>query len=200
MTADSPRRSPVITEDDLEALDTQGVLDEAPEATDRINGIFMQIGSIISVVAMIVIGSLMLLAVVLRYVFSASLPLAAEAPTYFFPWLIAGGAIVAQARLGHVSVDLVLELVRPTFRKGLMVLVWVVTTGILAYAAYLAIFLTQSIYGQSTVIMGWPRVGSFGAFAGMLIILAVQALVRVIHILKMPTGHLGSNGGTASNV
>lgn len=198
MTANPERTTPVITESDLEALDTQTVLDESSQATDRVNGIFMQLGSIISLVAMIATGILMLLAVVLRYVFDSSLPLAAEAPTYFFPWLIAGGAIVAQARLGHVSVDLLLELAKPLVRKALTVLVWIITTVVLAYAAYLAIYMTQSLFGQSTVIMGWPRAGSFGAFAAMLVIMAVQALFRVIDVLKTPANlaqgiHEGAN-------
>lgn len=179
-------RTTSITEEDLKAIDTQSVLDEPLAATDKVNALFLQIGTWMAVITTIGIGGLMLVNVLFRYVFSSSLPLASEGPTYFFGWLIAGGAIVAQSQAGHVAVDLIPNLLRPTARKTLEIVIWVGSTLLLAYGAYLGFYLTGVLADQKTLVMEWPTLGSFSSFIVMMALMAVQALIRAILIIRTP--------------
>ncbi|WP_309131542.1 TRAP transporter small permease subunit [Brevibacterium sp.] len=194
----SSARATVITEEDLAAIDVQGVLNEPLRATDPINKIFLVIGTAMAVIATIGIGGLMLINVALRYIWGSSLPVATEGPSYFFGWLIAAGAIIAQAQLGHVAVDLVPSLLRPRARKALLVAIWVASTLLLAYGAYLGLYLSGVLSDQKTLVMEWPVLGSFAAFIVMMLVMAVQALIRTILLLREPAGAI--SGQSADSV
>lgn len=177
-------RDPVITEEDLAALDTsEGHADDArPE--DKVNEITARIGGWIAMLATAVIVVLVTVAVVMRYFLNSSLPIAAEGPTYLFPWLIAGGAIVAQGSRGHIAVDvLVSRLSGEAYRKA-QIAIWAFSTVLLGYMTYLAVYLIGPMSDQSTPIMGWPQMGSFGAFLVMIAVMTVQAGARTLHYVR----------------
>jgi len=132
----------------------------------------------------IVMGLLIVVAVVLRYYFNSSLPLASEGPIYLFPWLIAGGAIVAQAQMGHPGVDFFLTMLKGKAYKWGNVAIWVFVTVLLVYVSYLAIYLAPTKAAQTTPIMELPQLGSFAAFIVMTVVMAVQAGVRVYFIIR----------------
>jgi TRAP-type C4-dicarboxylate transport system permease small subunit len=179
-----PGRDPVITEEDLAALDTsEGHADDArPE--EPLNEITARIGGWIAMLATAVIVVLVTLAVIMRYFLNSSLPIAAEGPTYLFPWLIAGGAIVAQGSRGHIAVDvLVSRLQGEAYRKA-QIAIWAFSTLLLGYLTYLAIYLIGPMADQSTPIMGWPQLGSFGAFLVMVAVMTVQAAARTLHYVR----------------
>lgn len=175
---------PVITEEDLARLDTTSVVDQPLEATDPINKMFLRLGTVICVVLTLVMTVLVTVAVVLRYFFNSSIPIAAEGPTYLFPWLIAGGAIVAQAQMSHVSVDYVLtKMSAATYRKA-VIGIWVFVAVLLAYLTYLGLYMAAPMAAQSTPIMGLPQLGSFAAFIVMAFVMCLQAIARVVHIVR----------------
>lgn len=175
---------PVITEEDLAHLDTQSVVDQPLEATDPINRMFLRLGTVICVVLTLVMTVLVTVAVVLRYFFNSSIPIAAEGPTYLFPWLIAGGAIVAQAQMSHVAVDYVLtKMSEVTYRKATIV-IWAFVAVLLAYLTYLGLYMAAPMAAQSTPIMGLPQLGSFAAFIVMTFVMCLQAIARVVHIVR----------------
>lgn len=181
--ADAPR-DPVLTEEDLEALDTsEGHGDDArPE--DPVNAVLGRLGAVIAIAATVVIIVLVTLSVVLRYVLNDSLPIAAEGPTYLFPWLIAGGAVVAQSTRGHIAVDLLVGRLRGRAQDRAQIAIWAVVTLLLAYLTYLAVYLVPPMAAQSTPIMGWPQLGSFGAFLVMVALMTVQAGARTVHLAR----------------
>ena len=179
-----PGRDPVITEEDLAALDTsEGHADDSrPE--EILNEVTARIGGWIAILATAVIVVLVTLAVVMRYFLNSSLPIAAEGPTYLFPWLIAGGAIVAQGSRGHIAVDvLVSRLTGESYRRA-QIAIWAFSTLLLAYLTYLAVYLIPPMAAQSTPIMGWPQLGSFGAFLVMTAVMTLQAGARTVHYVR----------------
>jgi TRAP-type C4-dicarboxylate transport system permease small subunit len=185
MTSQSTsERGTIITEADLAALDDQTVTDEALEATDPINRVFLNVGSVIAVAATVILLALTITAVVLRYFFNSSLPLASEGPTYLFPWLICGGAIVAQAQMSHPGVDFFLSMLKGKAYDWANVAIWVFVTVLLGYVGYLAIYMAPAKAAQLTPIMGLPQLGSFMAFIIMCFAMAIQAGVRVYFILR----------------
>lgn len=179
-----PTAEAVITEEDLAHLDDKSVTDEPLEATDPINKIFLSIGQWIAVGMTIVMGLLIVVAVVLRYFFNSSLPLASEGPTYLFPWLIAGGAIVAQAQMGHPGVDFFLTMLKGKAYQWANIAIWVFITGLLIYVGYLGIFMAPSKAAQTTPIMELPQIYSFAAFIFMVLVMAAQAGVRVYFFVR----------------
>lgn len=181
---DALERDPVITEEDLASLDTsEGHSDDArPE--EPINRIAAQIGGWIAIAATIVIVILVTLAVFMRYFLNSSLPIAAEGPPYLFPWLIAGGAIVAQGSRGHIAVDVLVSRLTGKAYERAQIAIWAFSTVLLAYLTYLAVYLIPPMAAQSTPIMGWPQLGSFSAFIVLVAVMAIQAGARTVHYLR----------------
>lgn len=179
-----PGRDPVITEEDLAALDTsEGHADDArPE--ERLNEVTARIGGWIAIAATAVIVVLVTVAVIMRYFLNSSLPIAAEGPTYLFPWLIAGGAIVAQGSRGHIAVDVLVSRLHGEAYRRAQIGIWAFSTLLLGYLTYLAVYLIGPMADQSTPIMGWPQLGSFGAFLVMIAVMTLQAGARTLHYLR----------------
>lgn len=187
-TARSPEpgsaRDPIITEEDLEALDTsEGHSDDA-QPEEPVNAITAQIGGWIAIIATLAIVVLVTVAVFLRYFMNSSLPIAAEGPTYLFPWLIAGGAIVAQGSRGHIAVDVLVARLSGTGHDRAQIAIWAFSTVLFAYLTYLAVYLIPPMADQSTPIMGWPQLGSFSAFIVMVAVMAIQAGARTLHYVR----------------
>ncbi|MFC0672742.1 TRAP transporter small permease [Brachybacterium hainanense] len=179
-----PASAPVITEEDLAALDTS----EGGETLDRpeeiVNLVAEKAGAALAILTTAVIVVLVTVAVVLRYFFNSSLPVASEGPTYLFPWLIAGGAIVAQATRGHIAVDVLVGRLGGRAHDRAQIAIWAFSAMLLGYLTYLAVYLIPPMAAQSTPIMGWPQLGSFGAFILMVAVMTLQAAARTLHYLR----------------
>lgn len=182
----SKRKAPaaVITEEDLARLDTTSVVDQPLEATDPVNAAFLKFGTVICVILTVVMTALVTTAVILRYFFNSSIPIAAEGPQYLFPWLIAGGAIVAQAQMSHVAVDYAMSRMSFENYRRTVIGIWVFVAILLAYLTYLGLYMAPPMAAQSTPIMGLPQLGSFGAFIVMTFVMCLQAIARVVHIVR----------------
>src|SRR5699024_6484136 len=137
------------------SLDTsEGHGDDArPE--EPVNAACATVGGWIAIVATVLIVALVAVAVVVRYVVNSSLPFAAEGPTYLFPCLIAGGAIVSQGSRGHIAVDVLVGRLRGRALERAQLALWPFATLLLAYLTYLAVYLIPPMAAQSTPIMGW---------------------------------------------
>ena len=173
-----PEIKTVITEEDIARLDTQAVLDEPLEATDPINAIFLKVGTWAAVVLTVIMLVLVTLSVVMRYVFNSSIELASEGPSYFLPWLVCAGAVVAQAQMAHVGVNFFLEKLSGRAFQHASVCIWVFVGILMAYMTYLGAYMAGPMSAQITPIMGWPQIGSFSAFIVMTAALSIQAFVR----------------------
>ncbi|HLQ81506.1 MAG TPA: TRAP transporter small permease [Brachybacterium sp.] len=194
-------RHPIITEEDLASLDTSEGHGEEARPEEPVNAACATVGGWIAIVATVLIVALVTVAVVMRYVLNSSLPIAAEGPTYLFPWLIAGGAIVAQGSRGHIAVDVLVGRLRGRALERAQIAIWAFSTLLLAYLTYLAVYLIPPMAAQSTPIMGWPQLGSFSAFIVMVAVMAVQAGARTVHCIRhgipddgsatVPPGHPG---------
>ncbi|WP_022867772.1 TRAP transporter small permease [Schaalia vaccimaxillae] len=184
MSENTKSAASVITEEDIEKLDTQSALDEPLEATDPINMWFLRVGSWAAVAITIVMVTLITVAVFLRYVMNSSIDLAAEAPSYLLPWLVCAGAIVAQAQMAHVGVNFFLEKFKGKAYEYMAIGIWIFVAVVMAYMTYLGIYMAGPMAQQETPIMGWPQLGSFMAFIVMTAVLCIQALVRAWYFYK----------------
>src|SRR5699024_3606080 len=177
-------RPPIIPAEGLASLATSEGHGEEARPEGPVNAACATVGGWIAIVATVLIVALVTVAVVMRYVLNSSLPIAAEGPTYLFPWLIAGGAIVAQGSRGHIAVDVLVGRLRGRALERAQIAIWAFSTLLLAYLTYLAVYLIPPMAAQSTPIMGWPQLGSFSAFIVMVAVMAVQAGARTVHCIR----------------
>ncbi|WP_085837675.1 TRAP transporter small permease [Aquimixticola soesokkakensis] len=68
--------------------------------------------------------------VVLRYVFGEGMAWAYEIHAILFPWLVAGGVVVASVKSRHISVTVLVDILPPSLRRALWVLVCVLICAI----------------------------------------------------------------------
>ncbi|GAA1184798.1 TRAP transporter small permease subunit [Nesterenkonia xinjiangensis] len=160
---------------EIERPDTEIVI---PRAGDPINEAFRKVGATIAVSSLLIVWVLLLVAVVLRYATGSSMDFATELPAYLYPWIIAGGVIVAMALGGHIAVDFVLTRLGPRGAQGTQVGIWVFSGTLFAVITVLSLSLVEPLLAQITPILGWPRFGSFAAFMLMAACLAVQSFAR----------------------
>lgn len=183
---------PEVTEEDLAAISTSDA--EAPlVASERANQAFLLFGGVLAVGATALILVLIVVSVTLRYFFNSSVPLAAEGPTYFFPWLIAGGAIVAMSQKAHVAVEAIVERLSGRAHDWAQVGIWATCTLLLGYLTYLSVYLIGPLSAVSTPIMGWPQLGSFAAFILMAAVMTLQSALRTVTYVRHGAPHASEN-------
>lgn len=167
-----------LSEADLAEIDRPDTEIVIPRAGDPVNEAFRKAGAALAVSSLLIVWALLLVAVVLRYVTGSSMDFATELPAYLYPWIIAGGVIVAMALGGHIAVDFVLTRLGPRGAQGTQVGIWLFSGALFAVMTVLSLNLVEPLLAQITPILGWPRFGSFAAFMLMAACLSVQSLAR----------------------
>lgn len=157
--------------------------------TDRINLWATYLGGVVSIIAFLVIGVLLLVAVILRFAFNTSLGFAVEIPAFAFPWLIAGGVVAAMGRGGHLAVDYFANKLSDRNRRYLDILVWAVSTLTLGFLVYISTLMIRPYMGQSSPILGLPMMISFGAYIYMAVSLTVQSAARLFAAFRGNVPH-----------
>ncbi|MDS2173181.1 TRAP transporter small permease [Nesterenkonia sp. CL21] len=173
-----------LSEEDLAEIDRPDLEIVIPRAGDPINEAFRQAGAAVAVVSLVAVWALLLVAVALRYLTGSSLDFATELPAYLYPWIIAGGVVVAMALGGHIAVDFVLTRLSPRAEQTAQVGVWAFGGVLFVLITVLSLRLVDALIAQITPILGWPRVGSFAAFMLMSACLAVQSFARAWFIAR----------------
>ncbi len=146
--------------------------------TDKVNLWATYVGGLIAVLAMVIIGVLLVMAVILRFGFNASLDYATEIPTFAFPWLIAGGVVAAMGRNGHLAVDYFVNKGSASLQRYADVFVWVLCTLALAFLVYVSTLLIRPYTFQKSPILGLPMLLSYAAYIYMAVSLTVQSAAR----------------------
>ena len=146
--------------------------------TDKVNLYATYVGGLIAVVAMVIIGVLLVIAVFLRFGMNASLDYATEIPTFAFPWLIAGGVVAAMGRNGHLAVDYFVNKGSASLQRYADVFVWVLCTLALAFLVYVSTLLIRPYTFQKSPILGLPMMLSYAAYIYMAVSLTVQSAAR----------------------
>ena len=84
----------------------------------------------------------------------------------------------------------------------LSVAIWIFSTILMAYVTYLALYMAGPMAEQRTLIMGWPQLGSFGAFIVMTGCMTIQSAARAWFFWKQgairqnePETHLPTSAG-----
>lgn len=179
-------QAPILSEEDLQGLE-EPESDVIERGIGTINDVFRRIGATIAVVATVIVWTLLLVSVFMRYVTGSSIGFATELPAYLFPWMIAGGVIVAMSAAGHIAVDFFIARLNPRSLARMYVVIWLFSAALWGLMTVLCVRLVAPLSEQTTPILGWPMIGSFAAFIAMCICLTVQSLALAVHVAR--TGH-----------
>jgi TRAP-type C4-dicarboxylate transport system permease small subunit len=167
-------------EQEFDPDNPQALVQPSPLAlvTDKVNLWATYVGGALAVLAFLVIGVLLVIAVILRFVFNSSLDYATEIPTFAFPWLIAGGVVAAMGRSGHLAVDFFVNKTGRTVQRYIDVVVWVLCTLALAYLLYISTLMVRPYSFQKSPILGLPMMWSYAAYIYMAANLTIQSAAR----------------------
>ena len=170
-----------VPEPDFDPNNPQALDQPSPLAlvTDKVNLWATYIGGAVSIIGFVVIGTLLVIAVILRFVFNSSLDFATEIPTFAFPWLVAGGVVAAMGRSGHLAVDFFVKKGSPRVQRYIDILVWTLCTIALAYLFYISTLMIRPYTFQKSPILGLPLMLSYGAYIYMAVSLAIQSAARL---------------------
>lgn len=146
--------------------------------TDKVNLWATYVGGLMAVLAFVIIGGLLVVAVILRFGMNSSLDYATEVPTFAFPWLIAGGVVAAMGRNGHLAVDYFVKKGSENLQRYLDVFVWILCTLSLAFLVYISTLLIRPYTFQKSPILGLPMMWSYAAYIYMAVSLTVQSAAR----------------------
>lgn len=171
-----PGSEPDFDPDNPQALEQPSPL---ALATDRVNLWATYVGGALSIVGFVVIGVLLVIAVILRFVFNSSLDFATEIPTFAFPWLIAGGVVAAMGRGGHLAVDFFVNKAGRKVQRYFDILVWILCTLALGYLFYIATLMIRPYTFQKSPILGLPMMWSYAAYLYMAASLTIQSAARL---------------------
>lgn len=174
----------VLSDADLADIDRPELEAATPRGTDPVNEAIRRLAAAVAVAALLIVWALLLLSVGLRYLTGSSMDFATELPSYLYPWIIAGGVVVAMSLGGHIAVDFLLARLGTGARRTVEVVVWGASAGLFALVTVLCVPLIGPLVEQVTPILGWPRMGSFAAFILMTLALTVQSLARAVHIAR----------------
>lgn len=180
----SPRQEQFLGEEDLTEIDQPDLTVVVPRGDGPINEVLRRVGACVAILAMLIVWVLLLMGVVLRYMTGASMDFATELPTYLYPWIIAGGVVVAMSLGGHIAVDALTSRLKVRSNRALQVGVWALSGVLFAMITVLSLRLVDPLLAQITPILGWSRLGSFSAFLVMALCLSVQSWARAWFIAR----------------
>jgi len=137
-------------------------------------------GAAVIFVTLLVTFFALLINVILRYVFGDGLAWAYEIHAIFFPWLVAGGIVIASVRGRHIAVDVVVNLLPEGPRR-----IFAIAASLLVCAiAISVVYTSQPIVNASKfqrlseipVSQYWGYISLYYAFAAMAVQSALNAL------------------------
>ncbi|MBB4265457.1 TRAP transporter small permease [Roseospira visakhapatnamensis] len=130
----------------------------------------------------------LLVNVILRYVFSTGIPWAYEIHSILFPWLVAGGAVMAAVRGRNIAVTAIVRLLPELGRRivALAVHVIIVVTAIAVIDTSFPIVMASrfsilaetripQIYGYASLLFGFALVALIAAMDAARLLLGEQA-------------------------
>ena len=103
---------------------------------------------------LIITTALVVLNIICRYFFNMGMVWSEEVATGCFVWSVFIGAIACFKRRGHVGVDIVVNMLPATLRRGIATLMDIILVVLNAYMFYLSVVFISKSYTKLTPVMG----------------------------------------------
>lgn len=147
------------------------------------------------------VSVLIFVQVVLRYVFSYSIYWSSEASIYLIIWFIFIGSSIAIREKAHVTVDVVVEILPPVFKKLMAIIAYLVSIGfcIMMLKAGVDMVMHVGSRGITTAAMGVPMSWAYLAVPvgfSLMLIRFSQALFTELKGFARGSDAVGEGGKT----
>jgi TRAP-type transport system small permease protein len=129
-----------------------------------------------------VLLAVLLLGIVLRYVFTESLPWATELPTLLFPVFVMAGIVLAAQRGQHVAVEFLINALSPAARRVLIVLANLLVAVSYGMVGDTIIDIMPIAASERTPILGIPGTLVYGSMLGGFALVVVTALTAAVKV------------------
>ncbi|MDI5891830.1 TRAP transporter small permease [Halomonas rhizosphaerae] len=137
----------------------------------------------ISIISIVVMFLSLLMAVLVRYVFSTNLGWVTEVPNLFFPWLTMSAIVAAAAKNEHIGIDLVVEKLPRLPRKIVVLTVDGIAMIAFATMAVHALDVVEIAGSQRLPVTGLGMSWAYWAVVIGFIGLAVDSLMNIAIVL-----------------
>jgi len=139
----------------------------------------------ISIISIVVMFLSLLMAVVVRYVFSTNLGWVTEVPNLFFPWLTMSAIVAAAAKNEHIGIDMVVEKL-PIFSRKIVV----IAVDVIAMIAFgtMAVHALDVVEIAGSQRLPVTRLGMSWAYWSVVVGFIGLAVISLINIALVLTG------------
>ncbi|MDN3516517.1 TRAP transporter small permease [Aquisalimonas lutea] len=144
---------------------------------------FVYAAGAVMVACTLVMGTVLMAGVALRYVFGGGLTWGTELSVILFPWLILAGVVVAAANNEHLGIDYLVRKLPAGYRRALQLVSIAVVTGLMLVIAAQSPQLLNAFQYQRTAVLGWPVSYAFYSLPFGLLSVAAVTLLRVPEVL-----------------
>lgn len=144
---------------------------------------FIYAASAVMVACTLVMGTVLMAGVALRYVFGGGLTWGTELSVILFPWLILAGVVVAAANNEHLGIDYLVRKLPDRYRRAVQLISIAIVTGLMLVIAAQSPQLLNAFQYQRTSVLGWPVSYAFYSLPFGLLSVAAVTLLRVPDVL-----------------
>jgi len=124
--------------------------------------------------------------VVLRYIFSYSLPWAPEIDKFLYIWLVFLGSSYLISKDGHPRMEILADKIRknnnPTMTKLFLTCGWLIMLSFIGAASYYALIRTPNYLAQRTVVLRMNMIFVYGGATVGLCLMFVRTLMKALQV------------------
>ena len=144
------------------------------------------IASVVSVLALAIMFIALMLEVIVRYFTDQSLGWTTESPSFLFPWLVMGGAVLAAQHGQHITVKAILGFLSNSVTKVLFVILELIVIAFFGYLAYVGFDVLKVVASEVYPITKLSAKWAYIALVAGLIGLVITAISNIILIINEP--------------
>lgn len=150
---------------------------------------------IVAAAALLVVVGSVSWGVLTRYILPQPATWTTELSGIAFAWVVFFGAAAAMREGAHIGIPLLVDLLPPAVRKGIMLFSGTLIVAFLAYSTFLASDLAVDAMNRPSPVLRIPFGYVYAGVAVALALLAVRALVLLWKIARSADGEPFPHGG-----
>lgn len=124
--------------------------------------------------------------VIFRYILSQPLPWSEELARYLMIWVACLAASEAYVKGNHVGVSLVIDALKPSLRKIMILAIHLIVAILMGIIAYQGFILSSLLHSQLSPAMGLPMTWPYMAVPVGATLILVQALALFFKYMREP--------------
>lgn len=148
-----------------------------------VDGTIVVTSTVIAIASLVIMFASLMAEVIVRYLTNQGMGWPTEMPNILFPWLVAGGVVLAAQRGQHIAVTAVLGLLGRTGNRVLLLGHQLLAAAAFFYLAWVGLDVIEitgsEIYPVTGLAARWAYLALIVGFVG----LGITALTTFVHLL-----------------